>query len=96
MTRRFEPPPVEHPTVELTIHLTAAEMEMLQWLARASVARELTPAKLVEDFVADLTGSWRTGGSDERERAFDWYKRRGYPEDWPPQHEARVWREDGS
>lgn len=73
------------------LKLTAHEIDMLIWLAQRAGLR--SPDELVEGFIADFTGSWRTNGSDERRMAFNWFNRCGYGE-----HifaaEATEWRTD--
>lgn len=61
----------------LTIKLTHEQHTMLTWLAQQAEP-PLSLAQLLHDFLADLACTSLSGGSDERERAFDWYKRRGY------------------
>lgn len=92
--KMFRERKVEEPSQSLSLSLTASEMEMLQWLTQKA---ELdSPAELIEDFVADLTGSWRNGGSDERCFTFDWFKRRGYVggDEYPLANEALDWQEE--
>lgn len=68
--------PVEEPNQSLVLKLTLHEIEMLQWLTQKTGLN--SPSELIEGFVADFTGSWRNGGSDEREYAFARFNRRGY------------------
>ena len=84
--------PVEEPDLSLTLKLTAHEMDMLTWLAQRAELE--SPAELVERFVADFTGSWRTNGSDEREMAFSWFNRCGYVGEHILATEATQWRTD--
>jgi len=58
------------------LKLKAHEINMLTWLAQKSWTH--SPAELVEGFIADFPGSWRTNGSDERQMVFNWFNRRGY------------------
>ncbi len=60
---------------EIKILLTPHEHETLQNLI-ARDGESLSVAQLLQSFAADLTGSWRTNGSDERRIAFEWFKRR--------------------
>lgn len=53
---------VEEPLQNLSLNLTSEEIEMLRWLAEKAGVND--PAKILEDFVAELSGSWRNGGSD--------------------------------
>ena len=82
---------VEKADQNLTVRLTPHELDMLMWLAKQG---DQSPADLLVDFIADLTCSWRTGGSDEREFAFNWYKRRGYTGDYIDWTESAYWRAD--
>lgn len=75
----------------LLLHLTANELEMLNWIAGRA---NCSAATLVEAFIADLCGSWRSGGSDERESAFSWFVRRGFVGEYLYQPEAVRWRGD--
>ena len=58
--------PVEEPDQSLMLKLTAHEINMLTWLSQK--ARLHSPAELVEGFIADFTGSWRTNGACVAER----------------------------
>lgn len=69
----FRDRPVQDADQATTIHLTPHELETLQKLV-VKDGDTLSPTELIEAFVADLTGSWRTNGSDEREYAFAWFK----------------------
>lgn len=75
----------------ITITLSADEVNLVQWLAQET---KTTPEHLLADFVADLASSNRSGGSDERECAFAWFKRRGYAGRYLYQSEAASWRDD--
>ncbi len=90
----FQPPPVEDSNQSLSLNLTPSEMEMLRWLAQKADLD--SPSELLEAFAADLTGSWRNGGSDERWYAFDWFKRHygGSVGEHPLAHEAALWRNE--
>lgn len=59
----------------LRIEITEEELEGLKEKAKCY---ETSPRKLVEQFVSDLTWSERSGGSDERGYADDWYSRSRY------------------
>ena len=89
-----KPPTVEDTNQSLSLNLTPSEIEMLQWLAQKADLN--SPSKLLEAFAADLTGSWRNGGSDERWYAFDWFKRHfgASVEEYPLAHEAALWRNE--
>ena len=54
------------------VNVTAEEKERLEKIATEHNA---TPGELLAAFVADLTYSGRSGGSDEREYASDWLDR---------------------
>jgi len=60
---------------EFTITLSDMELDSLK---RKASNYNIEPTEILEDFVADLVYSYRTGGSDERDRAYDWFWRRGY------------------
>lgn len=81
---------VEEPTLTIRLKVTPAEMTVLKQLARKTGT---TPASILEDFTADLTNSWRNGGSDERLYAFDWFKRRGYAAKHISANQATDWLE---
>ncbi len=70
----------------IKIELTEEEYECLKdhaeylsiWLAANFVSDEnwkVTPRRIIEQFVSDLTCSDRSGGSDERDLASDWLYR---------------------
>ena len=59
----------------ITLNLTDGEVKDLTAFA---IRGGVTVGTLLEDFVADLTYSTRSGGSDEEDRARAWYDRRGY------------------
>lgn len=84
--------PVEEPDQSLMLKLTAHEIDMLVWLGQRAGLN--SPAELVEGFIADFTGSWRTNGSDERRMAFDWFNRCGYVGEHIFAAEATEWRTD--
>lgn len=71
------------------IHVTPKEMEMLRFVEQQT---GIAPADLIETFIGDLCCSWRNGGSDERMKAFDWFRRRGYTEDYESTN-AFFWKE---
>lgn len=73
-------PPEQPADQSITSTLTADEADMLTWLGQHADP-PLHAADLLACFAADLAGSWRNGGSDERETAFAWYKRRGFSAD---------------
>lgn len=60
------------PTAELTISLPGPELAQLEALA---AEWNTTPQQIAEAFLADLTGSSRNGGSDERLFARQWFDR---------------------
>jgi hypothetical protein len=85
----------EAPTERVTVTLTPHEAALLEWLAQRSDNPQMGVADLIEAFVADLVGSWRNGGSDEREYAFAWWKRRCFTLDGTPHDysEATTWHQ---
>ena len=60
---------------KLTIELTAQELKRLENLGKEC---NMPAANIIAIFVADLTGSERSGGSDERLFADQWLER----QDW--------------
>ena len=87
----FRDRPVQDADQATTIHLTPHELETLQKLV-VKDGDTLSPTELIEAFVADLTGSWRTNGSDEREYAFAWFKWRA--SDYIEAVDALDWLEE--
>lgn len=63
-------------TYKLSLVLTMEQKNALDELCKGTGK---TPADVLTDFVADLTGTFGNGGSDERMYAVDWFNRRGYP-----------------
>lgn len=55
--------------------------EEAERLAYAAGQHGITTIELLENFISDMTGSDRSGGSDERDCADNWYTRRYYPDD---------------
>jgi hypothetical protein len=86
MTQEF----YHEPESTATITFTPDEADLLAWLA--AKAGLDSPASLIEAFVGDLAGGARSGGSDERELAFSWYKRRFTTEPISAS-EAVLWRQ---
>lgn len=85
-------PEVDNASEALTITLTPAELEMLTWLAQKTGEQ---PESILKDFVADLTCSWRNGGSDVRVYAFSWFQRRGYGDEaFSLSRTAEDWRNE--
>lgn len=63
----------------LTIQLTDEEYDRLKEKALnlsddfEAIGIKITPRRIIEQFVSDLTASERSGGSDEHDFAYDWY-----------------------
>lgn len=59
----------------ISLNLTDDEVKDLTAFA---IRGAVTVGSLIEDFIADLTASTRSGGSDEKDLAREWYNRRDY------------------
>ena len=62
--------------MKITITLTPEESADIQALA---IEFDSTPAEILQTFASDVTGSLRSGGSDEREYARHWLQRHHGP-----------------
>ncbi len=61
----------------ITIQISVTPEEQ-QDLIRIAAEHDAKPEELLAAFAADLTGSDRSGGSDERLLACDWLERQTY------------------
>lgn len=67
--------------MQMTVSTSTAEFRALQRIARTRTEyfEGMEPEELLRRFVADLTGSVNSGGSDERMYAWQWIERRFGP-----------------
>lgn len=64
----------------ITIELTDEEYEGLKLFAeyKSDIIYKVKPKNILVQFVADLTASDRSGGSDERDFAESWFNRSSF------------------
>ncbi len=61
---------------QIKVDLSDADVMRLTYLAEG---HGLTVGKLIQGFIGDLVDGTFSHGSDERELAYDWFKRCGFP-----------------
>ena len=65
---------------EIRIKVTDEEYELMQLKAEdvSTKSKKITPNRILQQFVSDLTASDQSGGSDERDYAYYWFERSVY------------------